>query len=76
MQVNSRFVPRASVLAPMRVLTAAAPAQSPIAGKWHGGVSIGGAMASDNTRSTTFAANANAVHATTADRIRLYALGN
>lgn len=54
----------------------AAMAQTPIDGKWHGGVSIGGAAASGNTSSTTLAANAETVRATASDKITLYGLGN
>lgn len=51
-------------------------AQTPVDGKWHGGISIGGAAASGNTSSTTLAATADTVRATTMDKITLYGLGN
>lgn len=68
-----RLVAASAVLLAMG---AGAVAQTPVDGKWHGGISIGGAAASGNTSSTTLAANAEAVRATTMDKITLYGLGN
>jgi putative salt-induced outer membrane protein len=76
MQLNHDIGRCIVLAAAMMALGAGAQAQTPVDGKWHGGVSIGGAAASGNTSSTTLAANAEAVRATSMDKITVYGLGN
>ena len=76
MRLNLNIERPVALAATLMALGAGVQAQSPVDGKWHGGVSIGGAAASGNTSSTTLAANAEAVRATTMDKITVYGLGN
>jgi len=54
----------------------ATQAQNTPDGKWHGGLSVSGAMASGNSSSRTLAANADASKATTEDKLSLYGIAN
>jgi putative salt-induced outer membrane protein len=61
------------------LLALAAPAlhaQDTPDGRWHGRLSISGALASGNTNSRTLAATADASVATAQDKLSLYGIGN
>ncbi len=55
---------------------AASAAETAPDGRWHGGVSLGGAIASNNTSSETFNLTADAVLASKEDKISLFSLAN
>ncbi|MFO1219559.1 MAG: DUF481 domain-containing protein [Burkholderiaceae bacterium] len=76
MTLDTRFPRQLTTIAALLAAACAAQAQTPTDGKFHGGISVGGAVASGNSSSTTLAANADAVRATTNDKITLYTLGN
>lgn len=71
----SRFL-RALCAATLALASQAALAQDTPDGRWHGGLSVSGALASGNTSSLTLAANADASRATTADKLTLYGIAN
>lgn len=54
----------------------AALAQNTPDGRWHGGLSLSGALASGNSSSRTLAANADASIATAEDKLSLYGIAN
>jgi putative salt-induced outer membrane protein len=54
----------------------AALAQNTPDGRWHGGLSVSGALASGNSSSRTLAANADASRATADDKLSLYGVAN
>ena len=54
----------------------ATQAQDTPDGKWHGGLSVSGAMASGNSSSRTLAANADASVATAEDKLSLFGIAN
>jgi putative salt-induced outer membrane protein len=56
--------------------TQAAHAQAQTDGRWHGGVSLGGAASSGNSSSRTLSGAADASNATADDKTSLYALAN
>jgi putative salt-induced outer membrane protein len=56
----------------MLLTTATAHAQDEPDGKWHGGITIGGAFASGNSASRVLTGTADAAVATTIDKISLY----
>jgi len=64
------------LLAALALAAQAALAQDNPDGRWHGGLSLSGALASGNSSSRTLAANADASLATAADKISLYGLAN
>lgn len=64
----------AAALALVSVGAHAAPPQAD--GRWHGGITIGGAAASGNTDSTTLTLSADGTRITDADKINLYSLLN
>jgi len=55
---------------------ASAHAQTELDDQWHGGISVGGAVASGNTTSQAVTASASAVKANPRDKISLYGLAN
>ena len=64
------------LLAALVASATVAQAQALPDGRWHGGIAIGGAVASGNTNSKTLAATADGVRETSADKITLYGLAN
>lgn len=70
----SRFTP--ALAATLALASQVALAQDTPDGRWHGGLSISGALASGNSSSRTLAANADASRATAEDKISLYGIAN
>ncbi len=64
------------LLATLALAAQAALAQDNPDGRWHGGLSLSGALASGNTSSRTLAANADTSRATADDKISLYGIAN
>lgn len=64
------------LLAALCLTCPAALAQDTPDGRWHGGLSLSGALASGNTSSRTLAANADTSRATAEDKISLYGIAN
>lgn len=65
-----------NTLGALALLSQAALAQNTPDGRWHGGLSVSGAMASGNSSSRTLAANADANVATAEDKLSLYGIAN
>lgn len=74
--MNTTFIRDFAAFSALALAAAGAMAQDKPDGLWHGGVSIGGAVASGNTDSKTLAANADAARATAQDKITLYGVAN
>jgi putative salt-induced outer membrane protein len=72
-------MPRLTLALGALTLTLASPAtqaQDTPDGKWHGGLSVSGALASGNSSSRTLAANADASVATVEDKLSLFGIAN
>jgi putative salt-induced outer membrane protein len=71
-----RLTPALVAATALTLAPLAAQAQDMPDGRWHGGLSVSGALASGNNSSRTLAANADASAATVQDKISLYGVAN